>query len=133
MSEQIKYKQAKPMGPKIAKIRRLEGLTQEEFGMLLGGRTVAYVSRLEQSETIENDILKQVCDILKVTEDGLKNFDEESTIYLTANFFDNCSLQGSAANAPNSTFVYNSIEDILKLCEKYESKIEKLKDEGNKE
>ena len=63
------------LGRKIERIRRLRGMTQTDLGELLGVTKQA-ISKMEQSEKIDDDKLKQVADALGVTEDGLKKFTE---------------------------------------------------------
>lgn len=73
------------LGRKIERIRRLRGMTQTDLGELLGVTKQA-ISKMEQSEKIDDDKLKQVADALGVTEDGLKKFTEETVLYSTNNF-----------------------------------------------
>ena len=67
------------LGRKIERIRRLRGMTQTDLGELLGVTKQA-ISKMEQSEKIDDDKLKQVADALGVTEDGLKKFTEETHV-----------------------------------------------------
>ena len=67
------------LGRKIERIRRLRGMTQTDLGELLGVTKQA-ISKMEQSEKIDDDKLKQVADALGVTEDGLKKFTEETVL-----------------------------------------------------
>ena len=73
------------LGRKIERIRRLRGMTQTDLGELLGVTKQA-ISKMEQSEKIDDDKLKQVADALGVTEDGLKKFTEETVLYSTKQF-----------------------------------------------
>ena len=59
------------IGRKIERIRRLRGMTQTDLGDLLG-ITKQAVSKMEQSEKIEDERIKRVADALGVTEEGLK-------------------------------------------------------------
>ena len=74
---------------------------------------------MEQSEKIDDDKLKQVADALGVTEDGLKKFTEETVLYSTNNFYENCHV--SASNIGPITHVENlnhfSMEQAVKLFE----------------
>ena len=67
------------LGRKIERIRRLRGMTQTDLGELLGVTKQA-ISKMEQSEKIDDDKLKQVADALGVTEDGLKKFTDETVL-----------------------------------------------------
>ena len=51
------------LGRKIERIRRLRGMTQTDLGELLGVTKQA-ISKMEQSEKIDDDKLKQVADAL---------------------------------------------------------------------
>ena len=59
------------MGRKIERIRRLRGMTQTDLGELLGVTKQA-ISKMEQSEKIDDDKLKQVADALGVIGRWLK-------------------------------------------------------------
>lgn len=106
------------LGRKIERIRRLRGMTQTDLGELLGVTKQA-ISKMEQSEKIDDDKLKQVADALGVTEDGLKKFTEETVLYSTNNFYENCHV--SASNIGPITHVENlnhfSMEQAVKLFE----------------
>lgn len=121
------YSNAVHIGRKIERIRRLRGMTQTELGDLLG-ITKQAVSKMEQTEKIDDGKIKQVADALGVTEEGLKRFTEETVLYYTSNFYENCKV--SASNIGPITNVENlnhfSIEQAMKLFEEL-LKIEKDK------
>jgi transcriptional regulator with XRE-family HTH domain len=121
------------LGRKIERIRRLRGMTQTDLGELLGVTKQA-ISKMEQSEKIDDDKLKQVADALGVTEDGLKKFTEETVLYSTNNFYENCHV--SASNIGPITHVENlnhfSMEQAVKLFEEL-LKIEREKYSKGKE
>ncbi len=115
---EIEYRAGMPIGRKLAKARKLRGWTQDEFGKKLG-TSKSGVSRLENSFEIEPEVLEKVCKVLDVTVEGLQSLDEYSTIYLTANYFENCNVHNSnTGNSPYSSFTFNSIEEITKFFEK---------------
>ena len=118
------------LGRKIERIRRLRGMTQTDLGELLGVTKQA-ISKMEQ---IDDDKLKQVADALGVTEDGLKKFTEETVLYSTNNFYENCHV--SASNIGPITHVENlnhfSMEQAVKLFEEL-LKIEREKYSKGKE
>lgn len=106
------------IGRKIERIRRLRGMTQTDLGDLLG-ITKQAVSKMEQSEKIEDDRIKRVADALGVTEEGLKKFTEETVLYYTNNFYENSNV--SASNIGPITNVENlnhfSMDQAVKLFE----------------
>lgn len=120
----VEYKAGMPVGRKISKIRKLRGWTQDELATRLGTTRQA-ISKLENSFEIEPAVLKDICSKLDVTVEGLKSLDEDSSIYLTANYYDNCTITSSAGNAPYSSFHSNSLEDISKFYEKEFRRIRK--------
>ena len=126
------YTNAIHIGRKIERIRRLRGMTQTDLGNLLG-ITKQAISKMEQSEKLEDGKLKQVADALGVTEEGLKKFTEETVLYCTSNFYENCHV--SASNIGPITTVENlnhfSMDQAVKLFEEL-LKIEREKFEKEK-
>jgi transcriptional regulator with XRE-family HTH domain len=122
------------IGRKIERVRRLRGMTQTDLGDILG-ITKQAVSKLEQTEQVEDERLKQVAEALGVTEDGLKKFNEEAVLYNTINFYENCGVTTSAVSN-NHTFNNFPIEKIMesfeKLLEKEREKFEKVKNSKKK-
>lgn len=101
------------IGRKIEKVRKLRGLTQDDLGNKLGGMSKQSVSRLESSEQLEDARLAEVCDVLGVTVEGLKSFEEDTVLYNTANFY-----EGShSVNTNISTIINNPIDKIIELYE----------------
>ena len=128
--ETVDYTNQLHMGRKIERIRRLRGLTQTELGTALG-ITKQAVSKMEQTERIEDEKLKTIAGALGVTEEGLKNFSEEKVLYNTNNFYENCGITATniSANTENiNNFpIEKTIELFEKLLEKERQKYEKVK------
>ncbi len=68
------------IGKKIEGVRRFVGTTQVELGKALGISKQA-VSKMERSNKMNNDKIKQVAAVLGVTLTGLKNFNREAVQY----------------------------------------------------
>jgi transcriptional regulator with XRE-family HTH domain len=98
------------LGRKISRIRELRGMKQETLAAELGVSQQA-ISKLEQSEYIDDEKLEMVGKVLGVNADAIKNFSEEATVNYIANTFN-----GNSGNYMN----FNPIEKIVEL---YESKI----------
>jgi transcriptional regulator with XRE-family HTH domain len=101
-------------GRNIKRFREMLGIKQDALAYSLGeGWNQQRISLLEQKETIELSLLKQISNAMKVPVEAFQNFDEEQAINIISNTFDNC-------NQPAS-FFYNStinpIEQIIKLHE----------------
>lgn len=127
--ETTNYTNMLHMGRKIERVRRLRGLTQTELGEALG-ITKQAVSKMEQTEQFDAERLKIVAEALGVTEDGLKQFNEETVLYNTINFYENCGVKTSAVSN-NHTFnnfpIEQAIEMFEKLLDKERQKFEKVK------
>lgn len=126
------FTKALHIGRKIERVRRLRGMTQADLGDMLGVTRQA-VSKMEQNEKLEDEKIKQVAEALGVTEEGLKNFTEETVLYCTNNFYENCHV--SASNIGPISTVENlnhfSMEQAIKLFEEL-IKIEREKFESVK-
>jgi transcriptional regulator with XRE-family HTH domain len=101
------------IGRRIEKVRNLYGMTQEDLGKRLGGISKQAISKIEQSEQLDDSKLKEVCTALGVTPEGLKNFEEETILYNTANFY-----EGShSVNTNISTIINHPVDKIIELYE----------------
>ena len=122
--ETAEYTNMLHVGRKIERVRRLRGMTQTELGDALGISKQA-VSKIEQTEELDDERLKPIAKALGVTEDGLKKFNEETVLYNTINFYENCGVTTSAVSN-NHTFNNFPIEKTIEMFEKL------LKKEGEK-
>ena len=128
----VNYTNMLHTGRKIERIRRLRGMTQTELGEALG-ITKQAVSKMEQTEQIDDDRLKHIAEALGVTEEGLKNFHEERVIYNTNNFYENCGVTSTSISGNTENFnnfpIEKTIEMFEKLLEKEREKFEGVKKE----
>jgi len=128
--ETIDYTNALHIGRKIERIRRLRGMTQTELGGTLGISKQA-VSKMEQTEQMDDERIKDVAKALGVTEEGLKSFHEEHVLYNTNNIYENCGVTATAVNAYTETFnnfpIEKTIEMFEKLLQKEREKFETVK------
>lgn len=67
------------LGRKISRIRELKGMKQETLASVMGVSQQA-ISKLEQSEHVDDDRLEEVSKALGVSAEAIKNFDEEAAI-----------------------------------------------------
>jgi len=105
------------IGRKIERVRKLRGLTQEDVGTGLG-ITKQAVSKLEQSESIEEERLEQIATVLGVTLEGLKRFNDENVLSNSHNFYDSSSVTHSSINnGYEFTIINNPVEKIIELYE----------------
>ncbi len=113
-------------GHNVKRFREMLGIKQETLAAELGDDwSQKKISQLESKEVIEEDLLKQIAEILKVPTDAIKNFDEESAMNFIGNTYHNhdnsSTLNGQTINY-NPTFnplekYIEAIEEIKKLYE----------------
>ncbi|NBA84991.1 helix-turn-helix domain-containing protein [Emticicia sp. CRIBPO] len=104
-------------GRNIKRFREMLGIKQEALAFELGDDwNQKKVSILEQRETVDDRIMKQVSDVLKIPVDAIKNFDEEQVINIISNTVNN-----SDNATGNSLFSYHpTINPIEKWIEALE-------------
>jgi transcriptional regulator with XRE-family HTH domain len=98
------------IGQKIVRIRELRGMKQETLATILGVSQQS-ISRMEQSEQIDDERLKAVADALGVTPEAIRQFNEEA-------LFNN--IQNNSDTASNNFIVNYQFNPIDKIVELYE-------------
>jgi transcriptional regulator with XRE-family HTH domain len=107
------------LGRKISRIRELRGMKQESLATALGISQQA-ISKLEQSEEIEDSTLEKVAKVLGVTAEAIKNYSDEATINFIANTYnDHASSYGHYYN-------FSPIEKIVTLYDEKVALLERL-------
>jgi len=113
------------LGRKISRIRELRGMKQDALAAELGISQQA-VSKLEQSEEIEDSTLEKVAKVLGVSAEGMRSFSEETVFNIIGNTFTD-----SSSNNNNYLCTINPLEKIIELYERLlaaeKEKIELLK------
>jgi transcriptional regulator with XRE-family HTH domain len=107
------------IGRKISRIRELRGIKQETLASELGVSQQT-VSRIEQSESIEDEVLEKVAKILGVTKEAIDNFSEEAVV----NYFNN-TFHGSN-HGPFYHCTFNPLDKLLELVEENKALYERL-------
>ncbi len=92
-----------------------------------------FISDLENKETIEDDeLLKQIAEILKVDSEVLRNMDLDAAINIISNNFTNNQFAGYTVN---NNPVFNPLDKLIELFEKekadLKAEIERLKKAKN--
>ena len=104
-------------GRNIKRFREMMGIKQEALAFELGEDwSQKKISLLEQKEEVEEELLSQVAEILKVPAEAIKNFDEEKAINIISNSFENC-------NQPASIFYNSSINPVDQIIKLHDEKI----------
>ncbi|MGY6744916.1 MAG: XRE family transcriptional regulator [Cecembia sp.] len=107
-------------GRNIKRFREMLGIKQEVLAHELGEDwSQKKISLLEQREIIEEDILKQVSEILRIPVEAIKNFDEEQAVNIISNTVNNS--DNATGNSLYSYYpTFNPIDKIVQL---YDEKI----------
>jgi transcriptional regulator with XRE-family HTH domain len=111
------------IGRKISRIRELRGMKQEALADALGISQQA-VSKIEQSEKIEDDKLEQIAKVLGVTKEAIENYSDEAVFNNIQNNYD-----GSVINAGptiNHQCTFNPLDKLLEANEENKKLYERL-------
>ena len=111
------------IGRKISRIRELRGIKQEVMASELGVSQQT-VSRIEQSETIEDDVLAKIAGVLGVSAEAIKNYSDEAVIYNIQNNYEGSSINSSPVVANNCTF--NPLDKLMEVIEENKKLYERL-------
>ena len=110
-------------GRNIKRFREMMGIKQEALAFELGEDwSQKKISLLEQKEEVEDDLLRQVAEILKVPAEAIKMFDEEQAVNIISNTFND---QSNGYNY-YPTFNINPLEKWLEALEENKKLYERL-------
>lgn len=102
------------MGRKISRIRELKDMKQEALAQAMGTNQQA-VSILENSETIDDEKLKEVAKALDVSVEAIKNFSDEGVINYF-NTFNEAVANNNFGRQDNINF--NPLDKVIELYER---------------
>lgn len=95
MSE-LSSKHSMPIGKKIERLRKIKGIKQEALASDLG-ITRQSMSKLEQSDSIGDDKLGKIAEVLGISADAIKEYNDEVPFNF-ANYFHDNSINHGALN-----------------------------------
>jgi transcriptional regulator with XRE-family HTH domain len=98
------------IGRKIEKLRELRGMKQETLAAALGV-TQQTISRMENSEEVDDEKLAKVAEALGVSTDTIKTFNEESVI----NYIQNNTFNDTATNTSQNSYNYGTQDEALTM------------------
>jgi len=102
-------------GKNIRRFREMFGMKQEALAIELGEDwSQRKVSRLEENEVVEDDILDQIAQILKIPKEAIKNFTEEAAVNIISNTFTDNQFAGYTINN-HPTF--NPLDKLIEVME----------------
>lgn len=113
-SEITEKRNKRHVGQNIQRVRVYFGVKQDALATDLGMSQQA-ISKIEQQEEIDEDLLTKISEVLGVSPDIIKNFDEEKAIYNINNF-----NYQDATISDGGTAIVQQINPVEKIVELYE-------------
>ena len=107
------------IGRKISKIRELRGIKQETLATELGISQQA-VSKLEQPDKVEDEVLERIANALGVTAEGIKKFNEEAVFNIIGNNYHDHS------SSVQYQCTFNPIDKLVEVFEENKKLYEQL-------
>jgi len=116
------------IGRKISRIREIRGIKQDALAFELGV-SQQNVSKIEQSEEVEESTLEKIASILGVSPEAIKNFNEEGIVnyFNTFNKDVNNSFHGTS-NASYHDCTFNPLDKLMESIEENKKLYERLLD-----
>lgn len=109
------------LGRKISRIRELRGMKQEALAAELGISQQA-ISKLEQSEEIEDSTLEKIAKVLDMTIDAIKNFSDEAI----ANYFNTFNKEVSHSFNAYHDCNFNPLDKLMEALDANKELYERL-------
>jgi len=124
MTEAVEAPRKKHIGRNLQKIRVYLGVKQEALAADVG-MTQQAISKIEQQDQIEEEPLKKIAEVLGVSPELIRNFDEEKAVYnINNNNYRDATINEGAAPVVQQ---FNPIEKVVELYERLlKSEREKL-------
>ncbi|PQA55058.1 transcriptional regulator [Siphonobacter curvatus] len=111
-------------GRNVKRFREMLGLKQEGLAYELGEEwTQKRVSLLEQKEVIEQELLEQIAQVLKVPAEAIKNFDEETAIYNIQHNYEGSNNQGAIIGHQVN---FNPLDKLIEVMDENKKLYERL-------
>ena len=103
------------------------GIKQESFAHSMGDDwNQKRVSLLESKEVIDDALLEQIAQTLKVPAEAIKNFDEEKAIINIQNNYEGSNTNASGILATNNDCTFNNNEKLVEALEENKKLYEQL-------
>jgi transcriptional regulator with XRE-family HTH domain len=116
--------QSKHLGRKISRVREMLGMKQEALADKLGVTQQA-ISRIEQSENVEDSTLERVATALGMRSEAIRNFNEDAAINLVQNNYEG-SNPNSIVAVQNQSCTFNPLEKYVEAMEENKKLYEAL-------
>ncbi|CAM2899536.1 MULTISPECIES: helix-turn-helix domain-containing protein [Flavobacterium] len=109
----------KHIGRNISRIRELRGMKQEALAIAIGISQQS-VSNIEASETIDDEKLQAIAEVLGVSAEAIKNYSDETVFNIIGNtYHDN-------ASSLNFNCTFNPIDKLIEAYDENKKLYERL-------
>lgn len=102
-------------GYSVKRLREILGIKQEDLAdkLQISQQTI---SKIEQKDILEDDLLNNIAKALNVSVEAIKNFSEDAALNIISNSF--TSNDTSTLNAVNYQCSFNPLDKIIELYER---------------
>ncbi|MCT3647058.1 helix-turn-helix transcriptional regulator [Elizabethkingia anophelis] len=105
-------------GRNVKRFREMLGIKQEALAFDIGGDwNQKKVSLLEQKEVIEDSLLQQIAEVLKIPVEAIRNFDEQQVVNIISNTV-------TTVNDNAIGVIVNNNNPVGKIIQLHEEKME---------
>ncbi|ATL45362.1 helix-turn-helix transcriptional regulator [Elizabethkingia sp. HX WHF] len=105
-------------GRNVKRFREMLGIKQEALAFDIGGDwNQKKVSLLEQKEVIEDSLLQQIAEVLKIPVEAIQNFDEQQAVNIISNTV-------TTVNDNAIGVIVNNNNPVGKIIQLHEEKME---------
>ena len=105
----------KHIGRNISRIRELRGMKQEALAIAIGVSQQS-VSNIEGSETVDEEKLKAIAEVLGVSAEAIKNYSDETVLNNIQNNYEGSVINSGPTVNHNCTF--NPLDKVVELYER---------------
>ena len=105
----------KHIGRNISRIRELRGMKQEALAIAIGVSQQS-VSNIEGSETVDEEKLKTIAEVLGVSAEAIKNYSDETVLNNIQNNYEGSIINSGPTVNHNCTF--NPLDKVVDLYER---------------
>ncbi|WP_202701021.1 helix-turn-helix domain-containing protein [Flavobacterium sp. UGB4466] len=103
----------KHIGRNISRIRELRGMKQEALAIAIGVSQQS-VSNIEGSETVDEEKLSKIAEVLGVSAEAIKNFSDEAVLNIIGNTYHDSNVVNGSAYSCN----FNPLDKVVELYER---------------
>ena len=111
------------LGRNIKRFREILGVKQESLAITMGDEwNQKRISMLESKPNINDDLLEQVAEALKIPAEAIKNFDEEKTMFNIQHNYEGSNVSSSAiGDIGHNACTFNPLDKLMQTVDELKS------------